>query len=226
MEDYWPTTSAKGILGVRQHCFGIGSYSNLEQSIMGEGLISREVNNKHDMILIEFAQSKHWVCPESRREVCLITAEKNQIKLYQKTWFFLCPLMYTKPSPLHSWSHHCCAPFSPLFLCMSSIRLCGFAFVLSLYSPSPLWTASSFPPAHSCKKALCLYYIFCYHAAPLEIRRPIFMHGFLECQLPICLWIELSMKEGWENQVFGQLCSFSTAAVYMGRGWNWQITTQ
>lgn len=54
------------------------------------------------------------------------------------------------------------------------------------------------------KKSLCVFYIFCCHPAPLEIRGPLFMHGFSECQLPTHLWIQRSMKEGWENQVFGQ----------------------
>lgn len=179
----------------------------------------------------DLCRTIHTLCMSRKQEEGLLNHSlENLIKLYQKTWFFLCPLIHTKSSPLHSWSHHCCAPFSSacqtLSLHVSLIHLCGFAFVLSLYSPSLLWTVSSLPPAHNCKKALCLYHIFCCHAAPLEIRRPYFMHGFFECQLPTRLWIELSMKEGWENQVFGQLCSFSTAAVYMGRGWNWQITTQ
>lgn len=93
------------------------------------------------------------------------------------------------------------------FACVfdTSLRFC----LLSSYSPSLLCTDYFDEPLLSLlptltNKALCVFYIFCCHPAPLEIRGPFFMHGFSECQLPTHLWIQQSTKEGWENQVFRQ----------------------
>ena len=140
------------------------------------------------------------VLAESWRQVCSVPAERlYSIKRLDS--FF-------PPSCAYSTF----AQLTPPLLCTSFLFLCMclwyksavFAFLVPLDAPHRLFDeAPSLPLAHSNKKSLCVFHISCCHPVPLEIRGPRFMHGFSECQLPTHSWIGRSMKEGWENQVFG-----------------------
>lgn len=193
MEEGWSTTSAKGPLGFRHHCFGSNCFSchYIDQSAMGEGLITptsqqQAYTSFHRfwfMMLIRHT----CVCSQSRK---LNQSWENLISLDQKDLilsFFphtqslhLCTVETT--TVLHLYLQ--CVS---LFLCMHLWYIFAFLpFVLCAdFLKSPL-----LPLVHNNKKALCVFYIFRCHPAPLEIRGPFFMHGFPQCQLPTHLWIQ------------------------------------
>lgn len=119
-------------------------------------------------------------------------------------------------SLIHTLSLHLCTAETT-----TSFSACVFDTSLQFCPlPSLLCTAPSVPPVHNNKKALCVFYIFCCHPRPLEIRGPFFTHGFSECQLPTHSWIqecEGGLRESSLWTIVQLCCSFYTAAVVQGR---------
>lgn len=206
MEEGWSTTtSAKGPLGFRRHCFGSNCFSchYIDQSVMGESLITSTSQQQAytSFHRFWFMIRNRQKCSQSRK---LNQSWENLISLDQKTWFFLSSLIHKVFT---------CAQLKPPLFCTSffSVSAFFFACIFDTFLPFVLvfplaalyrfFEVPPFSPVHNNKKALCVFYIFCCHPASLEIRGPFFMHGFPQCQLPTHLWIQQSMKEGWENQV-------------------------
>ncbi len=182
-----------------------------------------EVHNRGATSVHTFGLMPHSKYECCGRQVCSLTAEK--------IWFY-------STKRLDSWSLHLCTaetttvvhlfPFSACVFDIS-LQFCFFRIIFPSTALHRLFDEAPFlPPAHSNKKALCVFYMLCCHPALLEIRRTIFMHGFPKCQLPTCSWIQQSEAALRESSLWtiAQLCcSFSKAAGDKGGGWNREITT-